>query len=320
MSFLDRIYESDSFCHFRITKNRTKIELPQELLKTILNYEIFYIPERNEVLCSSQKVLEKYLENPVSINIANEIIFARNLNQKYNIFKQLVLNGIKNIEFAQKQPKDSARDLYLDHCLYVLSMIYCCFCFGMDSNYSFVENVGWTNITYSFIGLSSISKLGFSRLNFNKNHLEKNDKRKDLKMIPFFLPYVFSSFAGKHSVSGMNYQVCERLSIIQEIQLSKKLGFNVVENFNYIGSLYSSLGESFIVYPEEIAKITVPKNSECVFINYSNAYAQMYGRNLSGTAFSFLTDWTLNHMNDEFDGDPEGTFSVNPGKLMIRHL
>ena len=290
---------SSSFEHYKITNERTEIKLPQELLKTILNYEIFYIPERNEIMASSKAVFDKYLSNPVVYNIGNEIIYNSNFGQKYNIFKGLIQNGITNIKYSIEQ----SNEIYLDHCLYVISMLYGCFLFNLDSNFSFVENVGWTNVKHSIIGLSSMTKYGYERLIFNKQNLERNDKYRDLVMIPIFLPCIYSSYAGKLTIQGMNYQVCERLSIISEIELCQILGFNVVKDFNYFKGLYNPLGESYIPYYLEIARVCVPKDSKCQMCKYDNRYAQMYGKNIEGIAYSYQTEWMYKKLTNSIHND-----------------
>lgn len=298
---------------YRVEASATKssITVSRNILETTLNFNLFYVPEKNVVFTSSDAILNNYLKNQVPIDICKELIAKGINNVNFNGFIQ---NGLKSIEFAKKL----RNALYLDHCMYVIANLYMVFVFGFSTNVKYDFRYGWKTSTNDiFIPITGINKYGAERFQWMNSNIPQG------RVVPFCLAFFYAKYAGEHSLKEMNYIDCEHIAKRASIRAFKQLIRNVVDNYNYNPCLYQRTGESFIDYYEEIANVIVPRNSQCYVHTYS-VYTP-YDKAFNGTSYGYTENWFVKEFNDclkESDGEAfkrmtDNNFEEKPGVSFI---
>lgn len=293
----------------------SSITVSKNILETTLNFNLFYVPEKNVVFVSSDAVLNNYLKNQVPIDICQELI-AKGINNVN--FDNHIQNGLKSIEFAKKL----RNALYLDHCMFVIANLYMVFVFGFSTDVKYDSKYGWKTSTNDiFMPITGINKYGAERFQWMKSNISSSMSQS--RIFPFCLAHFYAKYVGEHSMNQMNYLDCEHIAKRASIRTFKQLIGNVVGDYYYNPRLYMPTGESFIDYYEEIAKVIVPRQSQCYVHPYS-VYTP-YNKAFKGTSYGYLEDWFVKEFNDclrESDGEAfkrmtDNAFVENPGVRFI---
>ena len=293
------------------SSEESSIVVSKNILETTLNFNLFYVPEKNLVFTSSDVILNKYLKNQVPINICDELI-AKNLNSVD--FNGYIQNGLKSIEFAKKL----RNALYLDHCMYVIANLYMVFLFGFSTNVKYDSKYGWKSpLNEIFVPITGINKYGAERFQWMNKNIPQGF------VIPFCLAHFYAKYAGEQSMKEINYIDCEHIAKRASIRTFKQLMGNVVDDYRYNPRLYMPTGESFVPYYEEIAKVITPRHSQCYVHKYS-VYTP-YNKSFNGVSYGYCENWFINEFNNclrENDGEAfkrmtDNDFDKSPGVSYI---
>ena len=289
--------------HYKVVHTSGTIRTSSSILKTILNYEYFYIPERNEVMFSSDKVEQSYLSNPQEKNIC-EVLIKNNINDM--MFNEYIKQGINNIEYAIK----TSNEIYLEHTLYVINALYCIYCFGLR-NFELISQIGLTNGSIVFLLLSSFSKYGSERFLYNIDNIKK--LKDNVIVIPFFLPYIYCSFIHSQKIEPLMTNPSVKLSIIYSLKLCESFNLNTPKEYTYANYLYACSNNIVLVpYFKEIALRCTPKKCTYYCYYYELIALYSYRSDMEPTGFvcSYESSWAYNKIKQSKD-------STNSYKEMI---
>ena len=295
MSYIKSISEH----RYKITNNIEHKELLYhiEMSQTYYCYEFFsYDLQGKHFFAINDNVVKKFKPK----NLIDEFVAH---DFKPIVFDSMIKEGIKHINNGIKY-KDV---LYIEHTLFVIASLYAIFLYHPSAKI-ITENeqhlIIFRNIDIVIPILSSLTNYGCKRFEDTRNFINK--KLPKYKVVPFLLPYFYSTFAGEQNIDKLNYEVFERLSMLQTLEVMKKIGFKNIVDYPYPYYLYHDiLHISRIPYYKEVAMMCVPRNSKCVSIFYENSYALQYGKTIKGIGYAYHTTWFLKEynkcLNEEFN-------------------
>ena len=301
--------------HYSVNQNNNGKQCPKELLNTCINYDYFYIPERNEAMFISDEVEKAFFNKPLEVNYADDLL--ADLNKQYNKLDNYLRLGIKHINQAIKD----SNEIYLEHTLYVINVLYgICLC-GLSSRFKYIYKVGITNGDILILNLSSISKYGYERFKYNVDNINKYDTYKELKIVPIFLPCMYAEYSVKQSIKNTRVAVNERFCIELTKQICEGLNLKTCD-YNYCDYFYdSTMSFSYIPYYEDIAKISVPKNAKTICCYYQCQYLMTKASvpvDINGFVFGYIPSWFVNELNNcknkDFSFKDMISTSFNPSK------
>ena len=271
--------------YYKVTSRNTSIKASESLLRTVLNYEYFYIPERNEVMFASDAIENAYFKNPQEKNIC-DVLMKNNIN--VSMFNDYLKQGISNIEYAIRENNE----IYLEHTLFVINALYCVYCFGL-TNFKYVNQIGFTNGTITFLLMSSFSKYSSERFLMQVENIKKLED--STTVIPMFLPYVYASFIHDMQLDMLYMNVSVKLSIAMSLKLCESFNLNVFKEYTYANGLYAYSNSIIIVpYFKEIALRCTPKKCTHYCLYYENQVLCVYGcSNIKSSGFlcSYEPSW-----------------------------